>query len=103
MCEASGTGRITGGRDWYLKEFDDPKEAVKYGDECWSRVLMGWEQWRKTVTEEEALETWDHIAHSPNCSIAKARKMIGYNPHYTSLEAVRESMQWLIDNGQLRI
>jgi hypothetical protein len=34
------------GRDWYLKEFTDPKEAVRYGDECWSKVLMGWRQWR---------------------------------------------------------
>jgi hypothetical protein len=34
------------GRDWYLKEFDDPKEAVRYGDDCWSKVLMGWGQWR---------------------------------------------------------
>jgi hypothetical protein len=34
------------GRDWYLKEFADPKEAVRYGDECWSKVLMGWRQWR---------------------------------------------------------
>jgi hypothetical protein len=34
------------GRDWYLKEFDDPKKAVQYGDECWSKVLMGWEKWR---------------------------------------------------------
>jgi hypothetical protein len=35
------------GRDWYLKEFDDPKQAVGYGDECWSKVLMGWEDWRR--------------------------------------------------------
>jgi hypothetical protein len=34
------------GRDWYLKEFDDAKRAVQYGDECWSRVLMGWKEWR---------------------------------------------------------
>jgi hypothetical protein len=34
------------GRDWYLKEFDDPKKAVQYGDVCWSKVLMGWEEWR---------------------------------------------------------
>jgi hypothetical protein len=36
------------GRDWYLKEFTNPQEAVKYGDECWSRVLMNWENWRQT-------------------------------------------------------
>jgi hypothetical protein len=35
------------GRDWYLKEFADAREAVRYGDECWSKVLMGWEEWRK--------------------------------------------------------
>ena len=34
------------GRDWYLKEFGNAQEAVKYGDECWSRVLMNWENWR---------------------------------------------------------
>jgi hypothetical protein len=34
------------GRDWYLKDFKNPQEAVRYGDECWSRVLMNWENWR---------------------------------------------------------
>jgi hypothetical protein len=35
------------GRDWYLKEFANAQEAVRYGDECWSRVLMNWEKWRQ--------------------------------------------------------
>jgi hypothetical protein len=35
------------GRDWYLKEFKDPQAAVRYGDECWSRVLMNWEDWQR--------------------------------------------------------
>ena len=35
------------GRDWYLKDFQNPQEAVRYGDECWSRVLMNWENWRQ--------------------------------------------------------
>jgi hypothetical protein len=35
------------GRDWYLKDFKNPQEGVHYGDECWSRVLMNWENWRK--------------------------------------------------------
>jgi hypothetical protein len=34
------------GREWYLKEFTNAQAAVKYGDECWSRVLMNWENWR---------------------------------------------------------
>ena len=34
------------GRDWYLPAFSDAKTAVKYGDDCWSKVLMGWTSWR---------------------------------------------------------
>lgn len=35
------------GRDWYLKEFANAQEGVRYGDQCWSRVLMNWENWRQ--------------------------------------------------------
>jgi nucleoside-diphosphate-sugar epimerase len=66
------------------------------------RFLL-WEDWRKTVSKDEATCAWDHIAHSPNCSIEKARKLLGYEPRYTSLEAVREAVKWLIDNGVITI
>jgi len=46
--------------------------------------------------------TWDHIAHSPNCSIEKARKLLGYEPRYGSLDAVQESVTWLIGQGVVR-
>jgi nucleoside-diphosphate-sugar epimerase len=67
-----------------------------YGKEARIRFLP-WEQWQCTVTEKEARITWDHIARSPNCSIAKAQRLLGYQPRYTSLEAVRESVSWLLD------
>lgn len=54
--------------------------------------FLPWEDWRHTVTEEEAAATWDHIAHSPHGSIAKARQRLGYAPRYASLEAVIESL-----------
>jgi nucleoside-diphosphate-sugar epimerase len=62
-----------------------------------------WEQWRTTVSEKEAVATWDHIAHSPNCSIAKARRLLGYRPRYSSLQAVYEAMDWLIQNGVIAV
>jgi len=58
-------------------------------------TYLGWEQWRHTVSPEEAAATWDHIAHSPNASIAKARALLGYEPRYSSLEAVREAVEAL--------
>ena len=64
---------------------------------------LPWEAWRKTVSEGEAQATWDHIAHSPNASIEKARRLIDYQPRYTSLEAVYESVNWLIQQGRIAV
>jgi nucleoside-diphosphate-sugar epimerase len=64
--------------------------------------FLPWEEWRQGVTERDAAVTWDHIAHSPNCSIAKARTRLGYEPRYSSLEAVRESLRWLIDHEAVK-
>jgi nucleoside-diphosphate-sugar epimerase len=54
------------------------------------------------VSEEDARFTWDHIAHSPNCSIAKARRLLGYEPRYSSLEAVYQSVEWLLSHGVIK-
>jgi len=61
-----------------------------------------WEEWRSSVSEEEAQGTWDHIAHSPNCSIAKARRLLDYQPRYSSLQAVKESLKWLVEHGEIQ-
>ena len=60
-----------------------------------------WDEWQKTVSKEDAQATWDHIAHSPNCSIAKAQNLLDYQPRYTSIQAVKEAVQWLIENDEL--
>jgi nucleoside-diphosphate-sugar epimerase len=62
---------------------------------------LPWEDWKETVTEEQAEATWDHIAHSPNCSIEKARRLLRYTPRYSSLQAVQEAVTWMIDEGLL--
>jgi nucleoside-diphosphate-sugar epimerase len=57
--------------------------------------FLPWEEWRRTVTDQEAFHAWRHITHSSNCSIAKARKLLGYEPRYASFQAIRESVEWL--------
>jgi nucleoside-diphosphate-sugar epimerase len=64
---------------------------------------LPWEEWRTTVSTEEASGTWDHISHSPNCSIAKAQRLLDYRPRYSSLQAVFESVDWLIQNGKIHV
>ncbi len=63
--------------------------------------FLPWEEWREGVSEEEAEGTWDHIAHSPNCSIAKAGRLLGYQPRFSSLQAVKESLGWLVEHGEV--
>ena len=76
--------------------------ALYFGQEARLEFLP-WEEFKKTVSEQEAQAVWDHIEHSPNCSIAKAQRLINYQPRYTSLEAVQESVKWLIDNNVISV
>jgi nucleoside-diphosphate-sugar epimerase len=76
--------------------------AAWFGQPAQLRFLP-WEEWRATVSEAEAGATWDHIAHSPNCSIAKARRLLEYQPRYSSLQAIHEALAWLIAQGQVEV
>jgi hypothetical protein len=59
--------------------------AAWFGREPKLRYLP-WVEWKDGQNELEAAQTHDHIAHSPNCSIAKAERMLGYRPRYRSIE-----------------
>lgn len=69
--------------------------AAWFGREANLRFLP-WEEWAAQHSESEVESTWSHISHSPSCSIAKAQRMLGYQPRYTSFEAVYEAVKWLI-------
>lgn len=60
--------------------------------------FVPWPELRARIDERTAGFVWDHIAHSPSCSIQKAREMLRWEPRYSSLEAVRESVGWLEQN-----
>jgi nucleoside-diphosphate-sugar epimerase len=59
------------------------------------------EEWARHQGKQEAEATYEHIIRSPNCSIDKGRRLLGYVPRYTSLEAVQEAVAWLMANGQV--
>lgn len=54
--------------------------------------FLPYAEWAKGVAAEDAQATWEHIARSPCHSIDKARRLIGYAPRYTSLQAVQEAV-----------
>lgn len=85
------------GRDWYLKEFDDPREAVKYGDDCWSKVLMGWEEWRKKGLT--AHRNWWPEVYQEACArwgVKPDERVLAYN---TTYQEVRADLKTLAVSG----
>jgi nucleoside-diphosphate-sugar epimerase len=60
-------------------------------------------EFRTTTSAEHADTTWEHIARSPSASIEKARRLLGFRPRYTSLQAVAEALQWLQRHGEVDV
>jgi nucleoside-diphosphate-sugar epimerase len=65
--------------------------------------FLPYDRWAETQQPEDAHATWEHVARSPNCSMEKARRLLGFTPRYTSLQAVQESVEWLVANGQIKV
>jgi hypothetical protein len=85
------------GRDWYLKDFKNAQEGVRYGDECWSRVLMNWESWRqKGLTQHR---NWWPEVYRQACQqwgIQPDAKVLAYA---TSYETVRADLKNLVGSA----
>ena len=79
------------GRDWYLKEFTDARQAVQYGDECWSKVLMNWEAWR-TEGKTRHRNWWPETyrAACQHWKIEPDPQVLAYD---TTYEAVRADLK----------
>ena len=63
--------------------------------------FVEWLEWEQGKSVEAIKQTQDHLTHSPSHSITKAKKLLGYTPRYTSLEAIYEALQWEITYGAL--
>ena len=76
------------GRDWYLPLFDDPKKGVEYGDECWSKVLMDWSQWRDDGLTEH--RNWWPEVYTEACkkwNIEPDPNVLAYDTTYETVRA----------------
>lgn len=53
-------------------------------------------EWLETLPDQDAAISWDHMTHSIAGSIEKAKRLLHYEPRYSSLEAIRESIAYLL-------
>lgn len=76
------------GRDWYVKEIGDAKRAVDYGDECWSRVLMGWREWRdKGLTQHRNWWPDCYTAACQSWNLTPDPKVLAFDTNYSEVRA----------------
>jgi nucleoside-diphosphate-sugar epimerase len=65
--------------------------------------LVEWAEFERRSGSEHAQVTREHTARSITASIARAADVLGYTPRYSSLEALREALTWLVANGQVDV
>jgi nucleoside-diphosphate-sugar epimerase len=65
--------------------------------------LVDWAEFERRAGAGPAAMTREHIERSIAASIDQARSVLDYRPRYTSLEAMHESLRWLVDNKQVDV
>ncbi|MBG86185.1 MAG: hypothetical protein CMO80_04715 [Verrucomicrobiales bacterium] len=85
------------GRDWYVPNFDDSKQSIKYGDECWSKVLLNWSAWKENGHTEH--RNWWPDCYRDACKTWKVEpdeKVLAFSETY---EQVRADLKDLSASG----
>ena len=62
--------------------------------------LLDWDAYEERVGAGHAEATREHIERGIAASIDRARSVLGYAPRYSSLDALQESLRWLVAHGQ---
>ena len=62
--------------------------------------LVDWAEFEHRVGAEQATMTREHIERGIAASITRARSVLDYAPRYSSLEALHESLRWMVEHDQ---
>src|SRR3984885_14757204 len=62
--------------------------------------LVDWAEFERRAGAGPAGTTRDHTDRSITASIDRARQVLGYAPRYSSLDALREALTWLVAHDQ---
>jgi nucleoside-diphosphate-sugar epimerase len=61
--------------------------------------LVDWAEFERRAGAQHAHATREHVERSVAASIDRAREVLGYQPRYSSLDALYEALQWLVAHG----
>ena len=81
------------GRAWYIPELGDLKQALDYGDKCWSRILSNWQQVKDQGLTEHA--NWWPDLYKRACEIRNEQpdpKVLAFDTTYAEQRADLKSV-----------
>jgi nucleoside-diphosphate-sugar epimerase len=62
--------------------------------------FVDWAEFTRRAGPEHAGVTREHTSRSIAASTARAREILGYAPRYSALDALHETLTWLVAHGQ---
>jgi nucleoside-diphosphate-sugar epimerase len=62
--------------------------------------FVDWAEFARRVGTDHAETTREHTFRGITASIARARQVLGYEPRFSTLDALHEALTWLVANGQ---
>ena len=76
------------GRNWIVSEFGSQAEALAYGDEAWTRILVDWNKWKEDGLTEHR-NWWPEIyrAACEHQGVEPDPRLLGYNTTYETARA----------------
>lgn len=85
------------GREWYIPQFPSAKEAIAYGDECWSRILSDWRK-NKESGKTQHRNWWPELyrAACAHWGIEPDPSVLAFD---TSYEVVRPDLKEISVSG----
>ena len=76
------------GREWYIPQIGNWKEALQYGDQCWSRILSNWQAVKEEGLTEHA-NWWPNLYRQACVSWGTAPdpRVLGFSETYEGTRA----------------
>jgi len=85
------------GREWYIPQVGDLKQALAYGDECWARILSNWSDVRdRGLTKHES---WWPAIYRQACASWGEKPDAAVLAFAETYEAVRADLQTVSASG----
>ena len=81
------------GKQWYVSAFGDQKQAIEYGSDCWSKVLIGWREWRDAGKTRH--DNWWPALYTEFCKVHGLTPDPAALEYHTTYETSRADLEKL--------